>query len=61
MIRLDLETARPPATTGALELAALGGDVRLLVLVGTEAEVLEGLAGVLGAAQQQGEIGRAHV
>ena len=51
---LDLETARPSATTSLLELAALGGDVRLLVLVGTEAEMLDSLAGVLGATEEEG-------
>jgi len=52
--RLDLETARPSATTSTLELAALGSDVRLLVLVGAKAEVLEGLTGVLGATEEEG-------
>lgn len=51
---LHLETARASATTGTLELAALGEDVGLLVLVGTEAEVLDGLTVVLGATQEQG-------
>lgn len=51
---LDLETTRPPASTGTLELAALGLDVGLLVLVGTHAEVLDGLTGVLGAAEEEG-------
>lgn len=50
---LDLETTRPSATTGALELATLALDVRLLVLVGTEAEMLDGFTGVLGAAEEQ--------
>jgi hypothetical protein len=52
--RLHLETAGPSAATSALELAALGLDVGLLVLVGTEAEVLDGLAGVLGATEEEG-------
>jgi hypothetical protein len=52
--RLDLETTRPSATTGALELAALALDVRLLVGVGTEAEVLDGLTGVLGSTEEEG-------
>ena len=52
--RLDLETTRPSASTGTLELAALALDVRLLVGVGTEAEVLEGLTGVLGSTEEEG-------
>jgi len=51
---LNLEATRPSAATGTLELAALAGDIGLLVLVGAEAEVLDGLAGVLGAAEEQG-------
>lgn len=51
---LDLETTRPSATTGLLELAALGLNVGLLVLVGTEAEVLDGLTGVLGTTKKEG-------
>ena len=51
---LDLETTRPSATTGTLELAALALDVRLLVRVGTEAEVLECLTGVLGSTEEEG-------
>lgn len=50
---LNLEATRPSAATGALELAALAGDVGLLVLVGAEAEVLDGLARVLGAAEEE--------
>jgi hypothetical protein len=46
--RLDLETTRPSASTSALELAALALDVGLLVGVGTHAEMLDGLTGVLG-------------
>jgi hypothetical protein len=52
--RLHLETARSPAATSTLELAALALDVGLLVLVGTEAEVLDGLTGVLGATEENG-------
>lgn len=52
--RLDLETTRPSATTGTLELAALALDVGLLVGVGTEAEVLDGLTGVLGSTEEEG-------
>jgi hypothetical protein len=52
--RLDLETTRPSATTSALELAALACDVGLLVGVGTEAEVLDGLTGVLGSTEEEG-------
>lgn len=51
--RLDLETPGPSAATSALELAALGLDVGLLVGVGTEAEVLDGLTGVLGSTEEQ--------
>ena len=50
---LHLEATRPSAATSLLELAALGGHIRLLVLVGTEAEVLDGLTGVLGATQEE--------
>jgi hypothetical protein len=52
--RLDLETTRPSATTSALELAALACDVGLLVGVGTKAEVLDGLTGVLGSSEKEG-------
>jgi hypothetical protein len=52
--RLDLETTRPSATTSTLELAALGLDVGLLVGVGTEAEVLDALTGVLGSTEEEG-------
>ena len=52
--RLDLETPGPSASTSALELAALGLDVGLLVGVGTEAEVLDSLTGVLGATEEDG-------
>src|SRR5690242_21530309 len=52
--RLDLETPGPSAATSALELAALGLDVGLLVGVGTEAEVLDSLAGVLGSTEEDG-------
>jgi len=54
LLRLDLETLGSSATTSTLELAALGSDVGLLVLVGTEAEVLESLASVLGATEKEG-------
>jgi hypothetical protein len=53
-IRLYLETTRPSATTSALELAALALDVWLLVRVGTEAEMLDGLTGVLGSTEKEG-------
>jgi len=58
---LNLETLRPSATTSALELPALALNVRLLVLVRTEAEVLDGLAGVLGSTEEEdvGASGRA--
>jgi hypothetical protein len=52
--RLDLETTGPSAATGTLELAALGLDVGLLVGVGTKAEVLDGLTGVLGSTDEEG-------
>jgi len=52
--RLDLETPGPSAATSALELAALGLDVGLLVGVGTEAEVLDRLTGVLGSTEEDG-------
>lgn len=51
---LHLEATRSTTTTSLLELAALGSDVGLLVLVGAEAEVLDGLAGVLLAADEDG-------
>jgi len=51
---LHLETLGPSAATSALELPALALDVRLLVRVGTEAEVLDGLTGVLGTAEEDG-------
>jgi hypothetical protein len=50
----DLETTRPSASTSTLELAALALDVGLLVGVGTKAEVLDGLTGVLGATEEDG-------
>ncbi len=49
---LHLETTRSTTTTSLLELAALGTDVGLLVLVGTETEVLDSLTGVLLATDQ---------
>jgi hypothetical protein len=49
---LHLETLGASATTGTLELAALGLDEGLLVGVGTEAEVLVGLTGALGATDE---------
>jgi len=51
-MHLHLETLAPSATTSALELAALGLDIWLLALVRTETKVLDGLARVLGAPQQ---------
>lgn len=51
--RLDLETARPSATTGALKLAALALNIRLLVGVRTEAEVLDCLTGILGSTKEE--------
>lgn len=52
MQRLNLETLRPSATTSLLELAALGLDLWLLVLVWSHAEVLDGLAGVLWSTEE---------
>jgi hypothetical protein len=52
--RLDLETTRPSASTSTLELAALALDVGLLVGVGTHAEMLDGLTGVLGSTEEEG-------
>lgn len=49
---LHLETTRSTTTTGLLELAALGADVGLLVLVRAEAKVLDSLAGVLLATDE---------
>lgn len=51
--RLDLETPGPSATTSALELAALAGDLGLLVGVGAETEVLDSLTCVLGATEEE--------
>ncbi|KAH0194800.1 ribosomal protein L18e, partial [Aureobasidium melanogenum] len=54
---LHLETLRASATTGTLELATLALDedgLTCLVRVGTEAEVLDGLTGVLGATEEEG-------
>lgn len=51
---LHLETTRSTTTTSLLELPALGPDVRLLVLVRTETEVLDSLAGVLLATDEDG-------
>lgn len=49
---LHLETLGASAATGTLELPALALDERLLVGVGTETEVLDRLAGVLGATDE---------
>ena len=51
---LNLETTRPSASTGTLELASLALDVGLLVLVGTHAEVLDGLTRVLRTTEEDG-------
>lgn len=51
---LDLETSGTSATTSLLELATLGLDIWLLVLVGTEAKVLDGLTGILGTSKKKG-------
>ena len=53
-VHLHLEATRGTATTGLLELAALGADVGLLVLVRAKAEVLDGLTGVLLATDEDG-------
>jgi len=47
----DLETPRSSSATSSLELAALASNTRLLVRVGSEAEVLHCLAGVLRSAE----------
>lgn len=51
---LNLETPRPSPTTSTLKLPSLARNVRLLVLVRAETEVLDCLASVLGAAQEDG-------
>lgn len=51
---LDLEAARLSATAGLLELAALGTNIGLGVVVGAHVEVLHGLARVLGTAEEDG-------
>ncbi len=51
---LSLEAAGGTTTTGLLELATLALDIGLGVLAGTHAEMLDGLTGVLLAAEQDG-------
>lgn len=51
---LDLETTRPSASTSTLELASLALDIGLLVLVGSEAKVLDSLTRVLGTTEKEG-------
>jgi hypothetical protein len=45
---LDLETTRSTLTTSLFELSTLGTNERLLVLMGTHTEMLNGLTRVLG-------------
>jgi hypothetical protein len=49
---LNLETTRSTLTTSTLELATLGTNIGLLVLVGTHTKVLDGLTRVLGTADK---------
>jgi hypothetical protein len=51
---LDLEATRSTLTTSLFELATLGADVRLLVLMGTHTEVLDGFTVVLGTTDKDG-------
>ena len=50
---LNLETTRPSASTGTLELASLALNVGLLIFVRSHAEVLDGLTGVLGTTEEE--------
>jgi len=54
LLHLNLEATRTSAATSTLELAALGDNMGFLVLVRAEAEVLDGLTAVLGAAENKG-------
>ena len=51
---LHLETTRPSPSARPLKLASLGRHIGLLVLVRAKAEVLDGLARVLGTPQKEG-------
>jgi len=51
---LDLETTGTSASTGLLEFASLRLDIWFLVLVGSEAEMLDSLSGVLGSSEEKG-------
>ena len=51
---LNLETTRSTLTTSTLELATLGTNEGLLVLMGTHTEVLDGLARVLSTTDEDG-------
>lgn len=53
-LNLDLETTGRTLATSTLELATLAADIGLLVLVGAHTEVLDGLTGVLGTAEDDG-------
>lgn len=53
MIDLDLETTGSSASTSLLELASLGLDVWLLVLVWAHSEVLDSLASVLWSSEEK--------
>jgi len=54
LAHLDLETSGPSASTSLLELASLGLDVWFLVLVWSEAEVLDSFSGILWASEENG-------
>lgn len=51
IVSLDLEGSRLSAATGTLELATLGLDSWSLMLVGTEAEVSDGLSRLSGTSE----------
>jgi len=53
-MHLYLETTGSSASTGLLELASLGLDVWLLVLVWAETEMLDSLTGVLWTSKKEG-------
>jgi len=54
LTHLHLETLRSSATTGTLELASLGLDMWLLVLVWSETEMLDSLSSVLWSTEEEG-------
>jgi len=53
MSNLDLETSGLPTSTCLLKFTTLGLDIWFLVLVGTEAEMLDSLTRVLGTSQEK--------